>query len=232
MMRADLASNGHRWTSLMELFHHTDLCRLIFILHDGNIRSPIVQAENLPENIVWATTDPNGDFASISSSKFVRKEIRDGNSMQVRIGVSPEGFEPWKTCLSRSTDWTDEKIEKFEAFAREKLKIDTETWWVSPKSVPREKIFSVDAKGWNSDWAPISVEDLETVKLVDESRNDGSVYQMKIRNKVFASKKFLTEEGFENFIGTWKKEAKTPSNVLMKKSSDTAQPGLPSSLFK
>ena len=110
-------------------------------MNDGKIRAPSVQVESLPENIVWATTDPNGDFASISSSKFVRKEIRDGNSMLVRIGVASDNFEPWKSCLSRFTDWTDEKIEKFEAFAREKVKIDTDTWWVSPKKRFQGKLF-------------------------------------------------------------------------------------------
>ena len=130
----------------MEFFHHTDLCRLIFIMSDGQIRAPSVQVESLPENIVWATTDPNGDFASISSSKFVRKEIRDGNSMLVRISVASDNFEPWKTCLSRNTDWTDEKIEKFEfkSALQEIMKIaqeanryfDYEEPWVTRKTNP------------------------------------------------------------------------------------------------
>ena len=91
---------------------------------------------------------------------------------------------------------------------------------------------SVDAKSWNSDWTSISDEELRSVKLVDESRNDGSVYQMNIRNRIFASKKFLTKEGIENFIGTWKKEAKTPSNVLMKNSEESNHPGVSGSPLK
>lgn len=138
------------------LYHHTDTCRLPWIITSGELRPGLTMVGSaLPPDVLWATTNPVGDRTAASAAGAARRLIRDGQIMAVRFALDPHDFQPWQDVLTQQ-GWTTAQVGTLIDAGR-KTGQSADGWRARPQPLPLSRILAIETRGFQSkDWQPIN----------------------------------------------------------------------------
>lgn len=134
----------------MLVFHFTDTTRLPWIVETGELRPDKNRIGGLPVDLLWATTDPNGDKTSSALMGAAKTAYRQGFTQLVRITLPATEFRPWRDVVAELPEWTPAHIATLEQAAAKVGQTDTARWVCRSQPILLSRAVSVHAKSFAS----------------------------------------------------------------------------------
>ena len=155
------------------LYHFTDTIRLPWIIHSGELRPDSNRYGGLPADLLWATSEANGDRTSSASSPDAMKAYRNGFTWHIRLSLASEHFRPWKELLAELPEWKPEHIQMLEKSARMLGQTSTANWYCRQGPLSTSSILEAHAKSYlGGRWIPITA---RAENCVGQGENRGFV---------------------------------------------------------
>jgi len=111
----------------MVLYHHTTMAHLPYIVHSGELRPSNYPLAGFPADLLFATSDPNGDRTATVSSKAYRAEYRAAKNLLVRFVLHGEDFGDWLPLLLEA-GWNPGQIAAMQSTAASLGEHDLSKW--------------------------------------------------------------------------------------------------------
>jgi hypothetical protein len=128
------------------VYHYTDTIRLPWIIVSGELQPSNNRIGGYPRDLLWATTNANGDRTSSAMSPSGLGLWRDGICELIRFSLHAKDFESFSHVICNCPEWTADQIARLESSAAAMGETDTSRWRCRSEPLPLTKALRVEAK--------------------------------------------------------------------------------------